>query len=397
MKTKPNILRVPTGYRLDLRPMAFSSIRNTVSGGKNSLEFDTKAAAERKADEIENLLTHYGKQRLSTMDTMLAIDPTELQALLAPHNKTIVDAVHFYADYLNNIKTTNETSTFGKLLDAWFGLKEKAVLNKTLRPDSLRHIKHYTHGKQGFKDIFGNRPISTITRLDCESYINNRMNLNGTPISQVSKIHILNNLNEFFIWCQKTHSLPPINPCLGITILRNENAGEVKYFPIDQATKILRLAQSNYPLLVPYLSICMFSGVRAHECEQLNWSNIFFDSNDIYLPQVISKTHARRPQMQSNLTQWLKWFKTNYPDKSIVPAKGLKYQLSVFKAALKRNNIEWCDNGCRHSAATYLLGSRLATIESLESDFGNSRAMLKKHYLHYPSKIESDPYWQIMP
>jgi hypothetical protein len=57
---RPNIIRIREGlYRLDLRGKTFARVLQTVADGKKTLNFTIRAGAERKANEIENLLVSY--------------------------------------------------------------------------------------------------------------------------------------------------------------------------------------------------------------------------------------------------------------------------------------------------------------------------------------------------
>ncbi|MGO8698535.1 MAG: hypothetical protein ACLQVY_12540 [Limisphaerales bacterium] len=105
-KPRPKVISIISNgvYRLDLRSKVFERIRELVSNGKKTLEFQTKRAAEEKADEIEDLLTQYGTKRLETLETVMRIDPLDLQSRLTPYGKTIQDAVEFYANHLKHQK-----------------------------------------------------------------------------------------------------------------------------------------------------------------------------------------------------------------------------------------------------------------------------------------------------
>ena len=101
MKNRPNVINLGNGiHRLDLRGKPFRHILQTVSNGKKTLDFQIKAAAERKADEIETLLAKYGSKKLETLESVLRVDPLELQAKLEPFGKTVSDAVDFYCKHL---------------------------------------------------------------------------------------------------------------------------------------------------------------------------------------------------------------------------------------------------------------------------------------------------------
>jgi hypothetical protein len=245
MKTRPNIIKVGNGiHRLDLRGKAFSNILQTISGGKKSLEFETKAAASRKADEIENLLGRYGEKKLETLENTLRMDPTELQDRLTPYGKTIVDAVDFYAEHLRNQNAILTSKNTGVLLDEWLAEKKRRMEQNTLRKATYESLYYKA---AGYKKQWGNRPVASITKNEIQEWVESSQVRIGKntfmPASQVSKQHRLSYLSQFFIWCKKTHGMPKDNPCEFLTIERNENAGAVDYFAVDEAQTQVRPSQ----------------------------------------------------------------------------------------------------------------------------------------------------------
>jgi hypothetical protein len=74
-------------------------VLSVVSGGKKSLQFDTRAAADRKADEIQAMLEKHGAQRMETVARMLDENINVLHSKLAPFNRSLTDAVDHYVAY----------------------------------------------------------------------------------------------------------------------------------------------------------------------------------------------------------------------------------------------------------------------------------------------------------
>jgi integrase/recombinase XerD len=186
------------------------------------------------------------------------------------------------------------------------------------------------------------------------------------------------------------------NPCATITIERNEDAGAVEYYTVEDAQAIMDLSMTKRFLsILPYHAICLFSGVRAAECERLTWDNIDFEDKSIVLEKFNSKTAGRRPEMQPNLVAWLKWFREKYPQYPLIPSKGFDDKKRQFR---KNLSIKWLKNGLRHSAASYTLGAGIGDgYAYLEQHFGNSRTILQQHYLNYPPKEVSLQFWNITP
>jgi integrase len=396
MTTRPNINRMAAGsYRLDLRGKAFRSILNTVSEGKKTLEFGTRAVAERKADEIEELLAKYGSKKMENLDAALGLDPTELQKRLDPFGKTIRDAVNFYADYLANLRERESSQTLSLLMDGWISEKKKRVQQGTLSADTFDTLYWKANGENGYKAKWGNRPVGTITPNEIVEYYESYKTKNGLPASQVLKQHLLSYFSQFFRWCQKNHGLKS-NPCEFLSVQRNKDAGEVHYYTVEQAQAIMILSTDRrFVSILPFHAICLFSGVRTAECERLTWKNIDFEDGSIVVPKANAKTrHGRRATMQPNLITWLKWFKEKYYNYGLIPIQGFDERKRQFRRNL---GFPWYKNGLRHSAASYTLGAKLGDYGYLESNFGNSRAMLEQHYLNFPNKEESLKFWAISP
>ena len=116
---RPRIYRLNASeHRLDLRGKNFEALLGVVSGGKASLQFSSRAEAERKADEIQTMLQKHGAQRLESVARMLdKEDLNALHAKLAPFNRTITDAVDFYVAHLAGQKERESSEKLGVLVD----------------------------------------------------------------------------------------------------------------------------------------------------------------------------------------------------------------------------------------------------------------------------------------
>jgi hypothetical protein len=137
MKTSPVIHKIAVGeYRLDLRGKTFANLLPLVSNGKKSLQFETLAAAERKAEEIEKLVESHGKSRLENVSRIIRDDVDTLYAKLNPFNRTLTEAVDFYVAHLVATRNAESTETMTVMVDKWLEAKriekEKGTLSASL-------------------------------------------------------------------------------------------------------------------------------------------------------------------------------------------------------------------------------------------------------------------------
>ena len=139
---RPRVYRItPFDHRLDLRGKRFAGLLGIVSGGKKSLEFSSRAEADRKADEIQSMLQQHGAQRLATVARMLDEDLNALHSKLAPYNRTLTDAVNFYVEHLATRKEREASETLGVLVDLWLADKKAKLDKGTLRLRTLQTLR----------------------------------------------------------------------------------------------------------------------------------------------------------------------------------------------------------------------------------------------------------------
>lgn len=393
MKTKPLIHKIAVSeYRLDLRGKSFASLLPIVSNGKKSLQFDTYAEAERKADEIAKLLQSHGKSRLENVSRILTDDIPGLYSKLAPFNATLGQAVDHYIKHLVTIRQAEATETVEACVMKWLEAKEAEKEKGTLRPRTLETLKFY--GKK-FKAQWGTKKIGTLTKHEIKSWLEGlSIPKPGArlAVSSTYEKHHLNHLSQLFIWVRHNGQPTLVNPCEEITV-KSETAEPV-FFTVEQATKLLRLLnQDEWIDLLPYHAICLFAGVRPKECERLTWGEIDFDDACIVMTKGNAKTRTgRRPELHATLVSWLKHFQAKFPKAPLIPA-DFKRKIAGFREAYGN----WEHNVMRHSFSSYYLAGIKKDFGALEAMLGNSRLILQKHYVRFPSKDAASQFWGLTP
>jgi integrase len=391
---RPHVYRINAlVHRLDLRGKKYAEVLAVVSGGKESIQFTSRAEADRKADEIQSLLEKHGKQRLSSVGKMLNEDFDALARKLAPFNRTLTDAVDFYVAHLVEQKEREASETLGALVDLWLADKKARFEKGTLRPRTLQTLKFFG---DKFKRQWGGRRVGTITRHEIKEWLGSlNVRIGESAVSAISSTyeqHHLSYLSQFFIWCRKNYQYPRDNPCESIEV--KHVTEEPQLFTVKECEKLLRLCLTDeFVELLPFHAICLFAGVRPKECERLKWKDIDFDDSSLVVLKGQAKTrNARRIEMLPTLKTWLQWFQKRHPSDELIP-KDFERKEKTFRQELGK----WKHNGMRHSFASYYLSGIKKDFGALEANMGNSRLILQKHYVQFPSKNDAAKFWELTP
>ncbi len=391
---RPTVHRISSfEYRVDLRCRKFAGVLPVVSGGKKSLQFETRAAADRKADEIQAMLEKHGAQRMATVARMLDEDLNVLYAKLAPFNQTLTDAVDHYVAHLAAQKEREASETVGVLVDRWLAEKKAERKRGTLRQRTFETLRFFGNR---FKQQWGARRVATITKGEIEAWLKSlRVSVTENtyrPASSVYEQHHLSHLSQFFIWSKGKHGIPRDNPCEGIG--SKAVTADPEFFGLGACEEILKLSLSpEFIDLLPFHAIGLFAGVRTMECERLTWDSVDFDDRSIVLKKDQAKGNAgRRPEILPTLNAWLVWFRKKHPHKPLIP-RDLKRKIGRFRLTLGY----WIHNGMRHSFASYYLSGIKKDFGALEEIMGNSRTILRRHYVQFPSKRDARDFWNLTP
>ena len=181
---------------------------------------------------------------------------------------------------------------------------------------------------------------------------------------------------------------------------RREASRKIGVLTPDQAEGLLAHAS---PDCVPPLAICLFAGVRPGspskkdvrgELMRMDWTMVHFDSNEIVLPDEVTKTGVKRViPMSDNLVAWLSPLRKQTG--KIVPPN---YQAKR-KAAIQEARItKWPHDATRHSFASYhyALHKNANILRDLMGHEESSR-MLEHHYKAVVSRSAAEAYWSITP
>ncbi len=160
----------------------------------------------------------------------------------------------------------------------------------------------------------------------------------------------------------------------------------------EQFAKRLRVADQQFPELLPFLAIAGFAGVRREELlreysddEVLQWADFLWAKKLIVIrPEVAKKTKRatgdrRFVPMEPALIHWLKPYRKELGAVVELADSWFRKRFALLLAAVEQ---EAAKNELRHSYASFWLArSKKEGLGRLALAMGNSEAVIKRHYL----------------
>jgi len=168
---------------------------------------------------------------------------------------------------------------------------------------------------------------------------------------------------------------------------------EVEIYTPAQVAALLETAD---PSLVPWLSTCMFAGLRASEARKMTWGDFDFAENFIRVRAIVSKTHRPRAiPMEANLRDWLLPYRRK--DSASIAPQGVNVLRKQLRAAHQASGVRQIKHGPRHSYASYLL-ARDGSVDALLLNMGHEDAGTTfRHYHRVASQRAAKTFWNIRP
>jgi integrase len=196
-------------------------------------------------------------------------------------------------------------------------------------------------------------------------------------------------LSVFFAYC-KGIGATTINPVDDVPKLKLPVA-KCEIFSVPEARKLLLGALEHEPVLVPWLAIGLFAGLRTAELERLDWSDV--TDTSIRIEPATSKTASRHVvELSANLLKWLlPYRKASGP---IIPPGNYRNRcprLSVI------TGIRWRSNGLRHSFASYHLAAYENSGKTALALGHSNPNLFFRHYRELVSAKEALAFWNLVP
>lgn len=162
----------------------------------------------------------------------------------------------------------------------------------------------------------------------------------------------------------------------------------------QQAEKVLRWTANNWPELLGYLTLALFSGVRPEELEKLSWGAVDLRALHIVVSAEASKVSRRRiAPIPPNAAKWLRLGKSKG---AYLPVSQSSRKRLVKELRAQLGFAVWPQDILRHSAASYML-ARIHDPGKVSLWLGNSPKILMTHYAELVQQREAKSFWKITP
>lgn len=210
-------------------------------------------------------------------------------------------------------------------------------------------------------------------------------------VTPVTKDCVRRALSRFFSWCmERPRRWLVINPASSVKVLKKTNGkAPPSILTLAQCEIILRSAEGeSQGRLVPWFSLGLFGGLRPTEARRLAWVQINLHDEEIRLEGEQTKTGDPRVlEIGDTLKAWLTAYR-NQP---------LGFSRRVFRRVIEAAGVpEWTPDILRHTAATAHL-RQFGSYAETARQFGNSEAILKRHYEGRMSSAEAANFYALRP
>jgi integrase len=181
-------------------------------------------------------------------------------------------------------------------------IADKEKQNK--RPDTIRNLK----GRVGmFKDLHTEKLVSDISQQTVSDFI---FREGTSPRNQINDRLALSN---FFTWAVK-REYAASNPVEKVDRPEVDD-NEPKILALEDCRKLLAAARAHKEgLLLPYVALGLFAGLRPAELSRLTWGKIDLADGTVTLDGSMAKTRQRRiVKLSDNAVAWLTPFALKKP------------------------------------------------------------------------------------
>jgi integrase len=364
-----------------------------VDGQRKQYWFATEREAKADCADRNQERAAYGSK--VNLDSQSRFEAFRASELLAPHGKTIMDAVRFYLSHLDQMSVSVPFSVLAARV------REEFVRRQGANEVSDRHAKTLRETMNKLEVKFGNRLVSEIKTEEVREW------LLSLPLAAKTR-------NKHRGYASQVFSLAldfgytTVNPVTKIKKFRersSEENGEIHVLSAEQTEKLFRAVPSE---VIPFLTLSFFCGIRVATLCDLDWSEIKYDEKRVIVPRYKGKNDLRyRVTLSENALAWLK----PHVKKSgsiLVPATATNRFSKVkgrpsYTATRNRIKNTAADLGIAlpdNAGRNTFISMHVAHYESIDKtalEADNSAEIIKRDYLHIVTREDADKYWAIFP
>lgn len=355
----------------------------TDAGSRVRRFFNSKAAAEewiRKREQERDALGGIVSRWTALERALVA----EAFRILQGSGASILDAAKFYLRNRQRFGALEAAPTFAAVAGEMIQAKEAAGK----RP---RYVKELRRSMRLLERTFSSVRVSQITPRQIENWLESV----GKGWSPSSKRTRLVDLRTFFAFALRRGYVAS-NPA-AVLELPKHTPGAPCIFSVESGRKLLETARETDPGLLPMLALGMFAGIRPDEIRRLVWAEIGPEFVEI----TARKAKTARRRLVSVTPALAAWLEVGGHQKNGLsldtagpwPVNHRKRMARLLEAA----GIEWGQDICRHSFASYHLAAhRNAPATAHELGHANTQ-MLFAHYRELVRPEAAAEWWALRP
>jgi len=371
--------------------------------GQQRFNFHSEGNARAKAKEIEKLFAEQGAQgALISLQDRLRVQAAlvPLQEYNSKHGSTysVENAVQFFIRAMHAQKEKQQAPFVDRAVEQFLEAKSDpngGKGNKQLSKKTLQELKSVGGI---IVDTWKYKRVNEVTAEMITTYLNKTKTAKGKYFTNQTKLNRLTKIKQFFNYCaEKPREWVKENPCDGITITAESK--EVEILTNSQVLALLEAAmkekQKVRQVMVPYLVLGLFAGLRPEEAQKMKWEWIAaFDEEkktaQVKVPAEISKISESR---YADLSE-AGW---NLIKPYIKQSGPIGWSRRAFRRIRDKAGfagLEWPADCIRHTYASNWLAlhkerSHLAEI------MGNSAAIIRRHYKRAIPIKDAETYFEI--
>jgi len=324
-------------------------------------------------------------------------------------------------DYVANVKRLPETVSLKEVVDSYLKRYPVARPAKTVREVVDELIDYRT--KAGKSDTYVkdlrlrlgkfadhlNVDISAVTAARIEEFLRGSRpgRGKGSPsyfLSGRTQNNFRQLISTLFKFAIKRGYLPKDHDEMGNVDVADQESGEIEIFTPVELRKLMhacitpvkeRKKMRDREVMIPYLAIAAFCGLRSAEIARLDWSEVHLSGAEhfIEVKAAKAKTASRRTvPIPDNCAAWLAPFAKE--SGQVCPFERPDKQCFFYLGPAAK--VPWKHNGLRHSFISYRL-AQIKNVHQVSLEAGNSPQMVFKHYRQLVSETQATEWFDIVP
>lgn len=364
-----------TKYAPEGRTPSWKVEGRSPSGQKLRRFFKSKPEAESFAADANSEVQSVGWQAMGLSDES-RVESAKCLELLAPTGRSLTEAVKFY---LKHLAETERSVMVSEAVEELMAFKEGKGL-------SARHAVNLRYFFKPLAEKFGDRKVSTLSRRELESWLNER------KLHPVSYKSTLRHLSILFNHCVKMGTATE-NPVRGIQPPKFARE-DVGILTPAAMRELLSLTRKNHPDMLAAILLQGFAGLRRAEVRRLEWDAVKLADGQIVVSAGKAKTRNRRTiAIASNLAAWLAPIRA---ESGLVAPKCFDSCFAELHRALVAKKHKFPKNALRHSFVSYRL-MKDDSEDTTAREAGHTVEELHRDYKGLVSAKDSAAWWAIMP